>query len=81
MSRTAAVQDREKRCRLRASSRGIFGKLTVRDNIVLGGVLNKKGIEEIGDDVLDYFPVLRERMEQKRGRSPGEQQMLSSPGR
>ena len=58
--------------------RGIFGKLTVRDNIVLGGVLNKKGIEEIGDDVLDYFPVLRERMEQKAGTlSGGEQQMLS----
>lgn len=58
--------------------RGIFGRLTVRDNIVLGGALNKKGVGEIGDEVLDYFPVLRERMGQKAGTlSGGEQQMLS----
>jgi urea transport system ATP-binding protein len=58
--------------------RGIFGKLTVRENIILGGVLKKKDIEEIDDEVFDYFPVLRERMGQKAGTlSGGEQQMLS----
>ena len=58
--------------------RGIFGKLTVRENIILGGVLKIKGIEEIDDEVFDYFPVLRERMGQKAGTlSGGEQQMLS----
>ena len=58
--------------------RGIFGKLTVRENNILGGVLKKKGIEEIDDEVFNYFPVLRERMGQKAGTlSGGEQQMLS----
>jgi ABC-type branched-subunit amino acid transport system ATPase component len=58
--------------------RGIFGKLTVRDNIILGGGGNIKTIEEIDDDIFNYFPVLRERLGQKAGTlSGGEQQMLS----
>jgi urea transport system ATP-binding protein len=58
--------------------RGIFGKLTVRDNLILGGGGNIKTIEEIDDEIFHYFPVLRERLGQKAGTlSGGEQQMLS----
>ena len=58
--------------------RGIFGKLTVRDNLILGGVAEKTGIEEIDDEIFRYFPVLEERLSQRSGTlSGGEQQMLS----
>ena len=58
--------------------RGIFGKLSVRDNLVLGGVPDKIDIEEIDEEIFSYFPVLRERLGQKAGTlSGGEQQMLS----
>ncbi len=58
--------------------RGIFGKLTVRDNLILGGGGNTKSIEEIDNEIFNYFPVLRERLSQKAGTlSGGEQQMLS----
>ena len=58
--------------------RGIFGKLTVKDNLILGGVTDKTGIEEIDDEIFRYFPVLKERLSQKSGTlSGGEQQMLS----
>jgi urea ABC transporter ATP-binding protein UrtE len=58
--------------------RGIFGRLTVRDNLVLGGVAEKKDVEEIDDEIFSYFPVLKERLSQKAGTlSGGEQQMLS----
>ena len=58
--------------------RGIFGKLTVQENLGLGTVAQEKRIVDVDDRVLDYFPVLRERLHQKAGTlSGGEQQMLS----
>jgi ABC-type branched-subunit amino acid transport system ATPase component len=58
--------------------RGIFGKLTVQDNLILGGVPNKISVEEIDDEIFRYFPILRERLSQRAGTlSGGEQQMLS----
>ena len=59
--------------------RRIFGRLTVRENLVLGGITRPKAevrsdMERIGD----LFPRLRERMGQQGGTlSGGEQQMLA----
>ena len=58
--------------------RGIFGKLTVQDNLILGGAPDKIRVEEIDEKIFSYFPVLRERLNQRAGTlSGGEQQMLS----
>jgi urea ABC transporter ATP-binding protein UrtE len=58
--------------------RGIFGAFSVEDNLRMGTIAQRGRVGEIDDDVLDYFPVLRERLEQKAGTlSGGEQQMLS----
>src|SRR5688500_8977304 len=60
--------------------RGIFGNLTVRENLRLGAWTrrDKTGISRDLDRVLDVFPRLRERLEQPGGTlSGGEQQMLA----
>jgi branched-chain amino acid transport system ATP-binding protein len=60
--------------------RGIFGNLTVRENLRLGAWTrrDKTGIARDLDRVLDLFPRLRERLEQASGTlSGGEQQMLA----
>jgi branched-chain amino acid transport system ATP-binding protein len=59
--------------------RRIFGRLTVRENLVLGGI--SRPVAEVREDVgriADLFPRLRERMTQAGGTlSGGEQQMLA----
>jgi branched-chain amino acid transport system ATP-binding protein len=59
--------------------RRIFGRLTVRENLVLGGT--SRTVAEVREDVgriADLFPHLRERMTQAGGTlSGGEQQMLA----
>ena len=61
----------------------LFGPLTVRENLELGSYArrNKKNRQAISDDfdaVLDLFPVLRSRLDQRAGTlSGGEQQMLA----
>jgi branched-chain amino acid transport system ATP-binding protein len=60
--------------------RGIFGNLTVRENLRLGawGRRDKAAVAGDLDRVLDVFPRLRERLEQPGGTlSGGEQQMLA----
>ena len=53
--------------------RGIFGPLTVAENLTLANANRKEW-----DRILDLFPILRERMEQKAGQlSGGQQQMLT----
>lgn len=59
--------------------RRIFGRLTVRENLVLGGIQRSRveSREDI-ERVSDIFPRLRERMNQAGGTlSGGEQQMLA----
>jgi branched-chain amino acid transport system ATP-binding protein len=59
--------------------REIFPQMHVRDNLMLGAYLRKDaaGIAADLERVLDYFPVLRERLGQGAGTlSGGEQQML-----
>lgn len=60
--------------------RRIFPRMTVDENLDLGAFLRKDtaGIKEDRDMVLDLFPRLRERINQKAGTmSGGEQQMLA----
>ena len=60
--------------------RQIFSKLSVGENLQLGGYLTKdrKVIKERMDYVFELFPILKERFHQKAGSlSGGEQQMLA----
>jgi ABC-type branched-subunit amino acid transport system ATPase component/MFS family permease len=61
--------------------RGIFPGLTVRENLVLGNWMNADDEASVGtrlDEVLEIFPILRERAgELASSLSGGEQQMLS----
>ena len=60
--------------------RRIFGRLTVKENLSVGAFLrnDKAAIKETEEQVLDMFPVLRERLGQTAGTlSGGEQQMLA----
>ena len=63
--------------------RALFPKMTVRENLRMGGyVLNDKNeLEDRIEAVLKQFPNLRERVHQNAGTlSGGEQQMLSMAG-
>jgi branched-chain amino acid transport system ATP-binding protein len=58
--------------------RQLFGDLSVRDNLRVGSIARTGRMEEPADDILDYFPVLRDRMRQSAATlSGGEQQMLA----
>jgi branched-chain amino acid transport system ATP-binding protein len=58
--------------------RGIFGELSVRDNLRLGAYLRRDGFAEDYARVRGYFPWLEERRDQQAGTlSGGEQQMLA----
>ena len=60
--------------------RQVFSKLSVGENLQLGGYLTKdrKVIRERMNYVFDLFPILKERIHQKAGSlSGGEQQMLA----
>ena len=56
----------------------IFSKLTVRENLSIGGLLSKRSIKERMEEVFDVFPDISERINQKAGSlSGGEAQMLA----
>jgi branched-chain amino acid transport system ATP-binding protein len=59
--------------------RRIFGRLTVRENLVLGGIQRRQAdVRQDIQTVSEMFPRLRERMDQAGGTlSGGEQQMLA----
>lgn len=58
--------------------RGIFPRLTVRENLVMGRVASGQSRPDRTAEVVDYFPRLGERMNQLAGTmSGGEQQMLA----
>ncbi len=66
---------------LMPGSRGVFPTLTVEENLRLAAWLYRKDadyVREATEQVLGYFPVLRDRMGQRAGNlSGGEQQMLT----
>jgi branched-chain amino acid transport system ATP-binding protein len=56
--------------------RGIFPKLTVHENLLIG--TRAAGCRPVPGQVFDYFPILRDRLDQIGGTlSGGEQQMLA----
>jgi branched-chain amino acid transport system ATP-binding protein len=60
--------------------RGIYAELSVRENVLLGGVTrrDRKGVRSDIERALGYFPRIAERMGQQAGTlSGGEQQMLA----
>jgi branched-chain amino acid transport system ATP-binding protein len=59
--------------------RQIFAELTVRENLLLGGYARRDlGATHLDPPVFEYFPRLRERLQQRAGTlSGGEQQMLA----
>ena len=58
--------------------RRLFGSLSVRENLIVGGYCRRRTTPETLDDVLDIFPRLGERLGQLAGSlSGGEQQMLA----
>jgi branched-chain amino acid transport system ATP-binding protein len=57
---------------------GIFPDLTVKENLLTGLAGSKKGSKTIPEKVFEYFPILKERLDQKGGTlSGGEQKMLA----
>jgi branched-chain amino acid transport system ATP-binding protein len=60
--------------------RGLFTKLTVQENLMLGAfaVKNREAVEEAREWIYELFPILRQRRTQVSGTlSGGEQQILS----
>lgn len=60
--------------------REVFDELTVKENLMVGAYLRKsrKDINKDLDKMFEYFPVLKERLNQQAGKlSGGEQQMLA----
>ncbi|HEY1369467.1 MAG TPA: ABC transporter ATP-binding protein [Gaiellaceae bacterium] len=60
--------------------RQVFGELTVAENLTLGGLARSSGRSdrEVRDDLLELFPILRDRSKQTAGTlSGGEQQQLA----
>jgi len=61
--------------------RQIFSRLTVMQNLLLGGYPRKSKkaeAQELSEFIFNLFPILRERLKQKAGTlSGGEQQMLA----
>jgi ABC-type branched-subunit amino acid transport system ATPase component len=61
--------------------KGVFPTLTVRENLALAGWLfnkEKEHVDAATAKVLEYFPILKQRWEEKAGNmSGGEQQMLT----
>jgi len=58
--------------------RGIFPKLTVQENLLVGLRARRDGVRTIPAELLDMFPILKERMGQLAGTfSGGQQQILA----
>ncbi len=58
--------------------RGIFPRLTVAENLLMGELINTRQVKKLHDLVERYFPILAQRKNQKAGTmSGGEQQQLS----
>jgi len=61
-----------------SEDRNLFRSMTVRENLLMGSYLNREERERNLSDVLDLFPRLGEREEQRAGTlSGGEAQMLA----
>lgn len=58
--------------------RGIFPKLTVKENLLVGLRARRDSVREIPPELFDLFPILKERINQQGGTfSGGQQQILA----
>ena len=58
--------------------RMIYPKLTVEENLLSGTLVQGKGKQTIPEEIFEWFPVLKDRLQQKGGTlSGGEQQQLA----
>ncbi len=59
-------------------NRRLFKRMTVRENLEIGGYLRKDDLEEDFERIFELFPRVKERLHQKAGTlSGGEQQMVA----
>lgn len=59
-------------------NKNLFPRMTVEENLKMGGYINESNERKLYKEVYSYFPVLKERKSQRaRTMSGGEQQMLS----
>lgn len=74
-----AAHRRVKECRIAVvhEGRGLFNRLSVRENLVVG----QPGAHAALDDVLDLFPALRGRLKQSVSELSGGQQQMVAIGR
>ncbi len=63
--------------------RALFPKMSVRENLRMGGYVlrDKSELEKRIDEVLEHFPILRERSSQQAGTMSGGQQQILSMAR
>lgn len=63
--------------------RRIFKLMTVRENLRMGGYLNKvrADVSQDMDEIYDRFPILRDKQNQQAGRLSGGQQQMLAMGR
>ena len=58
--------------------REIFPKLTVRENLVMGGIAHGNSFEQKAEEIFGYFPALKQHLSRKGGvLSGGQQQQLA----
>ena len=68
----------QKRITTIVQGRGIFPKLNVYENLLMGMISQKRKINSRLDEVFSYFPIISNRLHQTAGTlSGGEQQMLA----
>ena len=59
-------------------NRRLFKRMTVKENLEIGGFLRKDNLDEDYDRIFELFPRVKERLSQKAGTlSGGEQQMVA----
>ena len=61
--------------------REIIPNLTVKENLLLGTIIRNGKIGTIPEEIFDYFPILKERLDQKGGTMSGGQQQMLAIGR
>lgn len=78
VSRLPAHKLAEKGLALVPQEANIFPELTVRENLSLGGLLGRRDKQEKLDEIIEVFPDIAERINQKAGSlSGGESQMVA----
>lgn len=82
VTETTAYENLENGMVMLPQDGGIFGSLTVRENLLLGGFrVDRATRRERLDTVLEAFPALEEKLDAKGGSLSGGQQMMLSFGR